>query len=153
NLFTTKGKALLDGFNIKTLTLLQTVRIPVELTLYWLYLHKAVPGILTFEGRNFDVLSGLSAPFIYYFGFIKKSIGKNWLIAWNIVCLLLLINVVVNSILSLPTPFQKFAFDQPNIAIGYFPFMLLPSFLVPMVVLSHIASLRQLSQIKLQIVK
>lgn len=24
---------------------------------------------MTFEGRNFDILSGLSAPLVYYFGF------------------------------------------------------------------------------------
>lgn len=145
NLFTVQGRRLLDSFNIKTLTLLHLIRIPVEIVLYWLFVHKAIPELMTFEGRNFDIISGITAPFIYYFGLIKKSISKQWLITWNIACLLLLINVVVNSVLSAPTPLQKFAFDQPNIAVGFFPFMLLPSFIVPMVILAHVVAIRQLS--------
>jgi hypothetical protein len=41
---------------------------------------------------------------------------------------------------------QKFAFDQPNIALGNFPFLLLPAFVVPIVMLSHIAAIRNLSR-------
>lgn len=143
--FTTKkGKQSIDMLNIKTLTLFHIVRIPVELVLYWLFMHKVVPGLMTFEGRNFDILSGLSAPFIYYFGFIKKSLGRNILLLWNFICLALLLNIVFNAVLSLPSVFQQFAFEQPNIAILHFPFVLLPSVLVPLVLFAHLASIRQL---------
>ncbi|HVF96549.1 MAG TPA: hypothetical protein VM871_04480, partial [Flavisolibacter sp.] len=37
-----------------------------------------------------------------------------------------------------------FAFDQPNIAVLYFPFIWLPSFIVPVVLLSHLVCIRQL---------
>jgi hypothetical protein len=37
-----------------------------------------------------------------------------------------------------------FAFDQPNIAVLYFPFNWLPSCIVPLVLLSHLAAIRQL---------
>ena len=60
--FTKAGKQSMNGYNLKYLTLFHIVRIPVELTLYWLYVHKAVPEIMTFEGRNFDILCGLTAP-------------------------------------------------------------------------------------------
>jgi len=33
---------------------------------------------------------------------------------WNFVCLGLLLNIVINALLSLPSAFQQFAFDQPN---------------------------------------
>ncbi|MGR9839057.1 hypothetical protein ACUOH4_26735, partial [Escherichia coli] len=92
---------------------------------YWLFLHKAIPDLMTFEGRNFDIVSGLTAPLVYYFAFIKKRVGRTTLILWNIICLLLVINVVVTSILSSPTSFQQLAFDQPNIGILYSPFVLL----------------------------
>jgi heme/copper-type cytochrome/quinol oxidase subunit 4 len=141
---TRKGKSAIDGFNAKILTLVHIVRIPVELTLYWLFLHKAVPGIITFEGRNFDILCGLTAPFIYYFGYIKNVLGKSVLIAWNIGCLLLLANVVITAVLSAPFPFQKFGFDQPDIALFYFPFTWLPCFIVPVVLFAHLATLRRL---------
>lgn len=141
---TKKGKLFIDGLNIKTLTLFHTLRIPVELVLYWLFIHKAVPELMTFEGRNFDIFSGLTAPVVYYFGFIKKSLNRNVLLFWNFICLGLLFNIAFNAILSLPSPFQQFAFDQPNVAILQFPFVLLPSILVSLVLFSHLASIRQL---------
>ncbi|MBL7909433.1 MAG: hypothetical protein JNJ41_00090 [Bacteroidia bacterium] len=139
-----KGKRYIDGLNIKTLTVFHIIRFPVEIVLYWLFIHKAVPELMTFEGRNFDVFSGISAPFIYYFGFVKKSLNRSVLLLWNFICLGLLLNIAFNAILSLPSAFQQFAFDQPNIAILQFPFVLLPSVLVPMVLFSHLASIRQL---------
>jgi hypothetical protein len=141
---TKKGRAWMDRLNIKMLTILHTIRIVVELVLFWLFVHKAVPGLITFEGRNFDLLSGISAPLIYYFGFVKKKLGKPVILIWNFACLALLLNVVTYALLSAPTSFQQFAFEQPNIAIGYFPFVLLPAFLVPLVLFSHLASIRQL---------
>jgi len=144
-LFITKrGKRLIDGFDVKTLTLLHIVRIPVELVLYWLYLHKAVPKVMTFEGRNFDILCGLTAPFVYYFGYIKSALNKNVLLVWNIACLLLLANIVIIAILSAPFSFQRFAFDQPNLALFYFPFVWLPCGIVPIALLAHMATIRRL---------
>jgi hypothetical protein len=98
---------------------------------------------MTFEGRNFDIISGITAPIIYYFVFIKSK-SQSLLLLWNFVCLGLLINIVANAILSLPYPFQQFAFDQPNIGLFYFPFIFLPACIVPLVLLSHLASIRQL---------
>ncbi|MDZ4667061.1 MAG: hypothetical protein SGJ00_04170 [bacterium] len=144
-LFTTKkGNLFLDQLLIQKLHLLHVIRIPVELVLYGLYIHKMVPQLMTFEGRNFDILSGISAPILYYFGYKKKQIHPKVILIWNIIGLALLINIVVNAVLSAPFPFQKFAFNQPNIAVLYFPFNLLPSCVVPLVLLSHLASIRQI---------
>jgi len=63
---------------------------------------------------------------------------------WNVMALALLLNIVINALLSAPFPFQQFAFDQPNIAILYFPFVWLPSFIVVTVLFSHLVSLRKL---------
>jgi hypothetical protein len=141
---TKKGRGFTGGFDIKTLTLFHVVRIPVELTLYWLYQHKAIPQIMTFEGRNFDILCGLTAPLVYYFGYIKNVLGKNVILVWNITCLFFLANIVIMAVLSAPFPFQKFGFDQPNIAIFYVPFIWLPGFIVPAALLAHLATIRQL---------
>lgn len=141
---TARGKLFIDVLNLKLLTLFHIIRLPVELVLFWLYTRKAVPGLMTFEGRNFDILSGITAPFIYYFGFVKQTLGKTVILVWNYICLGLLINIVVNAVLSVPTPFQQFAFDQPNIALLYPPFNLLPAFLVPLVLFSHLTVIRRL---------
>jgi hypothetical protein len=144
-LFTTqRGKMFIDSLDLGTLTLFSIVRIPVEIVLFWLFVQKAIPELMTFEGRNFDILAGLSAPFLYYFVFVKRTWSKTVLLVWNFSCLALLTNIVVNAILSAPSPFQQFAFDQPNIGVLYFPFVWLPSCIVPLVFFSHFVSIRRL---------
>jgi len=139
-----KGRATIDGFDPRLLTLLHIVRIPVELGLYSLYLHKVVPQLITFEGRNFDILCGLTAPLVYYWGYVKNVLGKKIIIAWNTLCLLLLANVVVMAVLSAPFPFQRFGFGQPNIAMLYFPFVWLPCCIVPAALFAHLVAIRRL---------
>ncbi len=137
-------KNYIHHFNTETITLLHSVRIPVEIVLYGLYLEKAVPEIMTFEGRNVDILSGVTALLVYYFGYQKKKLSKTILVGWNVLGLVLLFNIVVTAVLSAPFPFQQFAFDQPNIAVLYFPYVLLPGFIVPLVLFSHIITLKRL---------
>jgi len=141
---TKKGKAFIDRLDLKTLTLFHMVRIPVELTLFWLFLNKSVPELMTFEGRNFDILSGISAPLMYYFVFVKMKWSNAVLLIWNFICLALLFNIVFHAFLSVPGIFQQFAFDQPNVAIVVFPFVFLPSVLVPMVLFSHLTAIRRI---------
>jgi hypothetical protein len=143
---TAKGRQWVDGLNAKALVLLHVVRIPVELVLYALYLHQAVPQLMTFEGHNWDILSGITAPVMYYFGYVKNKIPTWGILLWNIICLLLLFNIVIHAILSAPFPFQQLAFEQPNIAVLHFPFVWLPGFVVPMVLLAHLVGIRQLLQ-------
>jgi hypothetical protein len=144
------GRRFIDALNIKTLTLLHTIRIPVELVLLWLFIQKTIPVIMTFEGRNFDILSGLTAPVIFYLFFVKKRVGNTFLLVWNVCCLALLLNIVITAVLSAPFRFQQLAFEQPNIAVLYFPFAWLPSCIVPMVLFSHLAAIRQLLRSKLK---
>jgi hypothetical protein len=143
-LVTANGRKFIDGLPLKKITYLNIVRIPVELVLYWLFLNEAVPELMTFAGRNFDILAGLTAPFIAYFGYSQGKISKKLLLVWNIVCLGLLLNIVFLALFSAITPFQKFAFEQPNIAIVNFPFSWLPTFIVPVVLFGHLVSIWQL---------
>ena len=145
---TTNGRLFIDGLNLRILTMLHIVRIPVELVLYGLYVYKAVPELMTFEGRNYDIVSGLTVPIIYYLGFVKKRFNTRLLLIWNFICLGLLFNIVVHAVLSAPFPFQQLAFDQPNIAVLHAPFNGLPSCVVPLVLLSHLAAIRQLLRSK-----
>lgn len=126
------------------LHLVHIVRVPVEFTLLLLFTQRLVPELMTFEGRNFDIFSGLSAALIVYFGYYKRVLGRTLLIVWNVLCLGLLLNIVVTAILSAPFAFQQLAFDQPNVGVLYFPFIWLPGFIVPVVLFAHLASLKQL---------
>lgn len=141
---TSKGREFIDSLPLKNLTYLNIVRIPVEIVLFWLFLNKAIPELMTFEGRNFDILAGITAPFIAYFGLTKQKLRRPINLIWNFVCLGLLLNIVLNALLSAPSPIQKLSFDQPNIAVLYFPFSWLPTFIVPIVLFGHLTSIRQL---------
>ena len=144
-LFITRpGRQFVDSLPLTNITYLNVVRILVELVLLWLFLNKAVPQLMTFEGRNFDILVGITAPFIAYFGLTKGKMSRQLILIWNLVGLSLLLNIVVNALLSAPSPLQKFGFDQPNLAITNFPFSWLPTFIVPIILFGHLTSIRQL---------
>ena len=95
---------------------------------------------------NPDILSGISAIIVALLFFRKGKIQRYGLIIWNVACLLLLANIVFHAAFSIPTAFQKFGFEQPNVGILYFPYIWLPCCVVPIVLLSHLASLRQLAR-------
>jgi hypothetical protein len=139
-----KGRAYINSMDTKRLTLLHVVRIPVELCLFWLFIHKSIPQLMTFEGRNFDIIAGITAPLIYYFGYVKNNLSKTVLLLWNFISLGLLLNIVVNAVLSAPSSFQQFAFEQPNTGVLYFPFVWLPSCVVPLVLLAHLICIRKI---------
>ncbi len=141
---TQSGRRFIDSLSMKILTQLHVVRIFVEIVLWWLFLYKYIPQLMTFEGRNFDILSGVTAPFVAWYGFVKRRLSNTFMLVWNVICLLLLINIVINAVLSAPFPFQQFAFDQPNVAVLYFPFVWLPCFIVPAALFSHLVVMRKL---------
>ena len=136
------GRKFTGKLNPGLLVLLHSVRVPVEITLYLLFLNGQVPKLMTFAGGNYDIISGLTAPFIYYFGFRRKMIGRNVILIWNIICLGLLVYIAYHAVLSAPSAFQRYAFDQPNIAILHFPYGWLPSFIVPIIFFSHLIIFR-----------
>lgn len=130
--------------DVRYLVAVHMLRLPVELVLYHLFLLKLVPVIMTFEGWNFDIIMGISAVFILaYMLLTKKTLSKNFSLLWNLAGLLFLTTIVVIAILSSPLPVQQLAFDQPNIAVLKFPFVYLPAYVVPVVYLSHILSLKK----------
>ena len=129
---------------LTVLTWIHVIRIPVEITLLLLFQHSLVPVEMTFEGRNFDILSGLSAPLIYYFAFRNGGTNRPLLIAWNVAALALLANIVTIAVLAFPSPFQMVGLAQPNVGVTYFPFVWLPSVIVPIVFFCHVASLWKL---------
>ncbi len=142
---TSTGKAFINQINLKTLTYFHSIRIPVEIVLAWLFYQGVVSVYLTFEGTNFDLFSGVTAPIFACFVFKTTKEKNKLLLWWNIICLLLLLNVVITAVFAFPSPFQKLAFDQPNIAVLYFPFNLLPTVVVPIVLFGHLVAIRRLT--------
>lgn len=121
-------------------TFLHSVRLPVELTLHYLFLQQLVPELMTYTGRNFDIIMGITAPIIGYLHY-KQQLSTKLLIVWNVVGLLLVSFILFNGVLSAELPIQQFAFDQPNVALKYFPFVLLPALIVPLVMYTHLTDI------------
>ncbi len=138
------SREFIEKLPLQVLTFLSIIRIPVELVLLWLFQNGYVPQIMIFEGRNLDILSGITAPFVAWLAFRGGQTNKPLLIIWNLLCLVLLFNIVTHAALSVPSPIQQFSFEQPNRAVLYFPFVWLPSTIVPIVLFCHLASLWQL---------
>ena len=134
-----KVKNWMASLHLKRLTWLHIVRFPVELVLFWLFTAGYVPKLMTFEGANFDILAGFFAAIVALIAFTGNSIYKPLLWIWNTLSIILLANILINATLSSPTAFQQFAFEQPNIAILKFPFVLLPGIIVPLVLISNIS--------------
>jgi hypothetical protein len=122
----------------------QSFRIVMEFILYTLISQRLVPEILTFTGSNYDVLVGLTAPFVCYF-WLKPGAEKFRLVrAWNVIGFLILTNTFVHALLAAPTPFQVFYTDPPNTLVAHSPWIWLPGFLVPLALIGHVLSFRQL---------
>jgi hypothetical protein len=97
---------------------------------------------MTFEGRNFDVVSGLTAIVIAIL-VTNKKISPSIVIAWNFLGLALLINIVAIAIMSMPTPFRVFMNEPANTIVTRFPVVWLPALLVPLAYGLHFLSFRQ----------
>lgn len=141
-LFWTK-KMKNNKVNPHFLIAVHTIRLPVELFLYHLFLEKKVPILMTYKGYNFDILMGISAIIILLYVFIsKKQLSRTFMKVWNILGIFFLLFIVIIAILSAPLPLQQLAFDQPNIALTQYPFIFLPAFIVPVVFVSHFSLLK-----------
>jgi len=141
--FSKKGKRFIDSLDLKTLYLVHIVRIPVEIGLYSLATYQVIPFLMTFEGVNFDIFAGLSAPFIILGYFVKDWLSDSFVLIWNIMSLGLLEAILVNAMLSVPSPLQTQALEQPNVAILYFPFSWLACFIVPIVFFAHLVAIKR----------
>lgn len=123
---------------------IQSYRILVELSLWSLFISGRIPASLTFEGYNWDILAGLTAPLIAWIGYAGGKERKPLLIVWNLVGLGLLINIIARAILSAPYPFRQFFEEPANTVVAEFPIVFLPAFVAPFALFLHVASLKRL---------
>lgn len=122
----------------------QAYRIPLEVVLWLLFNANLIPVQMTFEGRNFDILAALTAVPVAYFCCVRKSWPRVIAMIWNVMGFLLVVNVMTTGILSAPTPFRVFMNEPANTFIADFPYVWIPSFLVPLALFGHVMSFIQL---------
>ena len=136
---------IINNRNTKISNFIHIVRLPVEIILLHLFLNKMVPQLMTFEGINYDILVGFTAPIIGLL-YLKNKISKNFLMCWNIIGLILVVSIMTIGLLSAELPFQQFGFEQPNRGLQYFPFILLPALIVPLMIYVHITDIIKLKR-------
>ena len=121
----------------------QAFRIPVEIFLHLGFLAGFVPVQMTWHGRNWDILTGLSALPIAWLA--SRNALPLWAAhLWNAVGFALLLNIMTVAFLSFPTPLRQFHNDPANVFVTQLPFVWLPTILVPAAWFGHLALFRRL---------
>lgn len=129
------GYASLIGFH--------AFRLPLEGVLWWFHHQGRLPIQMTFEGRNFDILTGIAA--IVAAVLAKRRIaGRKTALAFNLAGLALLLNIVGVAILSLPGPLRLFHNEPANTLVLHFPYVWLPAILVMAALLGHLVLFRKI---------
>lgn len=136
-------KSILAGIPLYWVPAFQGFRVVVEFLLWALFVANVLPKQLTFEGYNFDVLSGILGIVLAIFLYRGISKPIRWLRLYNFLGLALLLTIVSMSILSMPTPFRQFMNDPTNEIMTTFPYVWLPALLVPLAFALHLLSLQQ----------
>lgn len=136
-------KQILKAIPIQWLLYLQSFRIVVELMLWYQYDLGITPIQMTFEGNNLDIIAGITGPIVGFLYAKKRKSMKRLVVAWNVLGLALLINVIVVALLSFPTKIRYFMNEPSNYMIAEFPFIWLPGLLVTIAYSLHYFSLKQ----------
>jgi hypothetical protein len=140
--FSKSVKEILPHIPQENIIKLQVFRFYVEVLLWALFASALLPIQMTFEGHNFDVITGVSAMGVAWL-ITKNKFPRIAIILWNIMGLGLLVNIVIIALLSMPTPFRYFMNEPANTIVTEFPISFLPAFLVPLAYMLHILSLRK----------
>ena len=90
------------------------------------------------------VLVGSTAPIVAYLFVTRHPWARPAALLWNIAGMADLALALTLGFLSSPGPFQLLALDAPNVLIGAFPLILVPTFAVPLSLLLHLFSLHGL---------
>jgi hypothetical protein len=99
----------------------QAFRLPLEWLLHALYLAGALPVQMTWNGANFDVVTGASAALLGLWS-LRHSLPA-WVVwVWNVCGAALLINVVTIAVLSAPLPFRRFLAEPAVVLVFHPPF-------------------------------
>ena len=124
----------------------QTFRIVVEWILHRLYVEGVVPVQMTYAGRNFDIVTGLTGLLLGAWLLNGRPAPRGVVLAWNLLGLGLLINIVTIAVLSTPVPFRVFTEGPANLLPSTLPWVWLPSLLVQAALGSHLLVFRMLTR-------
>ena len=141
------GARLAAGLPLAGLVGFQGFRVLVELLLDRAYHEGFAPVQMTFRGRNFDVITGVTALVVAALlasGQLRGRLARLVVGSWNVMGALLLLNVFVIAVLSTPTPIRTFHNEPANVWIAHAPWVWLPSVMVVAAAMGHVLVYRRL---------
>jgi hypothetical protein len=139
--FSPFGSRLAAAIPLAGLVGYQAFRVPLEWVLHELYSEGVIPIQMTYSGQNFDIVTGVLAAALG--AWLWTGHRTAWLvIAWNIIGLALLVNIVAIAVLSTPAPIRYFMNDPANRLPSMFPYVWLPTFLVQAALFGHLLVFR-----------
>jgi hypothetical protein len=121
---------------------IQAFRLPLELAMHTMAERGIMPELMSYSGRNFDILTGASAIVVAALARAGRG-GRTLVLVWNIAGLALLVNVVVIAVLMTPR-FRYFGDEQLNVWVTYPPFVWLPAVMVLAALAGHLLIFRAL---------
>lgn len=138
------GRRLATGLPLAALVGFHAFRLPLELVMHQAAVEGVMPTQMSFSGQNFDILSGLAA-LVVGIGLASGRLGRRAAMAFNVLGIVLLLTIVSIAVSSLPLihAFGE-APERLNTFVLYFPFVWLPTVLVPLAALGHVALTRRL---------
>lgn len=137
------GRRLAGRVHAKWVVGMQAFRIPVELFLWLASTAGIAPVLMSWHGRNFDMISGVLALALGLTMILtRRPLPRAVLVAFHVVGLGLVLNVVVHAVLALPGPLQRI-YGQEPLFVTTFPYVWLPALLVPLAIAGHLFGLRQ----------
>ncbi|HEV2900323.1 MAG TPA: hypothetical protein VGX71_21300 [Pseudaminobacter sp.] len=104
-----------------------------------LWLAGSIPGLFALPAGIGDIAVGVMAPFVAARYARNAGQGRGAVAWWNAFGVFDLVVALTLGLLTSPSPLQLFAFDRPNIIISEFPLILIPTFLVPLSIMLHVA--------------
>jgi hypothetical protein len=140
-----KFKPIIAAMPASWLVYFQSFRIIVELLLWRLFVEGLLPRSATFEGYNYEIVIGITALLVGYFGYTKPKLPALLIALWNVAGLITLAIVVFIFISHAYAP--SLWADTANFSMesfGSFPYTLLAGFLMPLAVFMHVFSLVKL---------
>lgn len=109
-----------------------------------------MPGVFALPAGIGDIAVGVAAPFVA--ARVRSGLdapesagrARRLAVSWNLLGIADLVAAVALGFLSSPSHFQLVASDLPNALISRMPYVLIPTFAVPLSILLHVAALRRL---------
>jgi hypothetical protein len=137
------GDRLVRGLPLWMLVASQSFRLPLE----WLMHETADEGVMpvqmSYEGWNFDVVTGITAIIVAWMLKTGRA-GRTLALAWNVLGLLLLTNILTIAVVSTPI-FAAFGPDRLNTWVFYPPFVWLPTVMVAWAITGHLLVARHVA--------